>query len=140
MHNLLIWPLTEHDKIIFSSQSASLSSITCCDLIDIFLHSHAQEYLLVSGLTGCRLSDFKKSLDLLLQGQQTKVELEGACVIKSSQTGILLLEIYQNNLVLKFNIITLDDIKSWVSQLELLEVLMQENENEQKNRHNGCCG
>lgn len=140
MHNLLIWPLSQDDKIIFSSQGASLSSIICSDLIDISLCSNTQEYVLVSGLTGCKLSSFRKTLNLLLQAQQNKVELDNIFTIKSSETGMILIEIYKNDCVLKFNIITLDDIKSWVFQLELLEVVMQENENEQKNRHNGCCG
>lgn len=141
MNNLLIWPLSEHYKISFSSQSATLSSITCCDPIDIFLHSQHEQYLLGTGLTGCKISSLKKELHSLLQNKQAVAELQEVFTIKSSQLGVMLLELYyKNNHNLAFFIITLDDIQSWFSQLELLEVLMQENENEQKNRGKGCCG
>lgn len=140
MHNLLIWPLTEQDKIIFSSENASLSSITCCDPIDIGFYNGNQKYLLATALSGCKFSALKKELSFFVQGGQAKVELKDVFSIKSSELGAISLELYQNSHVLKFFIIALDDVKSWVSQLELLEVLMQENENEQKNRHNGCCG
>jgi hypothetical protein len=140
MNNLLIWPLSEHYKIIFSSQSTSLSSITCCDPIDILLYRDTEKYVLASGLTGCKISSLKKELHLLLQDKHTIVQLQGVFTIKGSELETILLELYLNNHTLTFFIITFDDIQSWLSQLELLEILMQENENEQKNRGKGCCG
>lgn len=140
MHNLLVWSLSESKKIVFSSKTVSLSSITCCDPIDVTLHYQVQDYPLAFGLTGCTFTAFKKDLDLLIQGQKSEISFSTIFKIKSSKLDGILLEIYQDKDLLAGNLITLDDVRSWASQLELLEVLMQENENEQKNRGKGCCG
>ncbi|MBI2344638.1 hypothetical protein HYV10_01040 [Candidatus Dependentiae bacterium] len=140
MHNLLVWQLRDDYKIIFSSQGASLSTVTCCDSIDISFYGESQKYLLATTLTGCSLSSFKKELDLFVQGVVFQAKFNDIFVLRRSEIGIILLEISKDDQILGFFIISFDDIQSWISQLELLEILMQENENERKNRNNGCCG
>jgi hypothetical protein len=139
MHNLLMWPLSQDDKIVFSSQGASLASITCCDPIDISLSVSLHQYQLASGLTGCKISAFKVALQSVLEKKQHAAQLDTSLNVRVSKLGQILVEIFQDSECIAYYLIDMDIVTSWIAQLELLEVLMQENENEQKNRNKGCC-
>jgi hypothetical protein len=147
MNNLLIWPLTETDKIIFSSSTATLATITCCDPIDLVfktdsidpLNKNLTKYQLVSGLTGCQLSSFKNELMFLINQTKTEATLAQVLSISYSKLGHVLLKIQYQNSTLGYFLINLEAVQAWNAQLDLLEVVMQENENEKKSKSSGCC-
>jgi hypothetical protein len=139
MNNLLVWPLSENTKIIFLSQSATLSTITCCDQIDIRFEVDQKHYILISNLTGCQLSAFKQSLQDIIVDKTNKASLQDTLLISKPILGDLLLEIHKDNQTFAYFLIAIDIMQAWATQLDLLEVVMQENENEKKTRGKGCC-
>ncbi len=139
MNNLLIWPLSENAKIIFLSQNATLSTITCCDQIDIQLEIDHKLYSLVGSLTGCQLSAFKKSLEDIIIDKINKVSLQDVVLISKAELGQVLFKIDKENKALAYFLIDISTMQAWATQLDLLEVVMQENENEKKIKGKGCC-
>ena len=130
MNNLLIWPLTETDKIIFTSSKVTLATITCCDSIDVFLKSRQGEFHLVSDLTGCQFNRFKNELLSVINKTQPGAKLVDSFSILCSSLNHFLVQIYDHNTVLAYFLVDLKTIQAWISQLDLLEVVMQENEND----------
>ncbi len=139
MNNLLIWPLSDTAKIVFSSADATLANITCCDKIDFSFKVDQLEYPLVLGLTGCQLSSFRKELLSIFNQSKKESSLSEAIFISLSKLGHILVEVYHQKEALGYFLVTLETIQAWITQLELLEVVMQENENEKKSRGTGCC-
>lgn len=139
MNNLLIWPLTETDKIIFSSSKSSLATITCCDTIDLLLYVNKAEFQLVSDMTGCQLSSFKNDLVSIVNKTKNDVVLGQKITISCSKLGQILISIQEQSAVLAYFIIATEIVQAWIAQLDLLEVVMQENENEKNSRGTGCC-
>lgn len=139
MNNLLVWPLLENVKIIFLSENATLSTITCCDQINIKLEVDQKEYFFISDLTGCQLSSFKKHLQEIVANKINKLSLQEVLLISKAELGQVLLEIYKDNKPLIYFLMDIDTIQAWATQLDLLEIVMQENENEKKIRGKGCC-
>jgi len=139
MNNILLWPLSDTDKIVFSSIHASLATITCCDSIDLYFKTSKAEYPLKSGLTGCQLSFFKNELSAIVNQTKKEVNLTQVISVSSSKLGNVLIQMYQQEEVLTYFTASLETIQAWIAQLDLLEVVMQENENEKKSRGAGCC-
>ena len=139
MNNLLFWPLLHNIKIIFSS-SATLSTITCCDQIDLVLEKDQEQFVVISGLTGCQLSSLKNHLQEMAASKTNKLSWQDVLLISKSQLGQILLEIQKDNKSFAYFVIEMDMLQAWVRQLDLLDVVMQENENEKKNAHSNCCG
>jgi hypothetical protein len=139
MNNLLIWPLSDTVKIVFSSTYATLANITCCDKIDFYFKVDQVEYPLALGLTGCQLSSFRKELLAIVNQSITEISLSESICISLSRLGHILVQVDHQKEVLGYFLVTLETIQAWITQLELLEVVMQENENEKKSRGTGCC-
>lgn len=139
MNNLLIWPLTEKDKIIFSSSVSSLASITCCDPISISLKTEKQEYLLLSNVMGCQLGTFKQDLLLIVNRTNLVAQLQKSLFVCISKLGQILVEIKDQDSTIAYFLVDLETIQAWATQLDLLEVVMQENENEKNSKGTGCC-
>lgn len=139
MNNLLIWSLSHDDKLVFSSFQASLATITCCDSITVTLKVNQAEYQLFTDLKGCALTTFKQDLLKILHKKELKAELLKNIEILRSSLGQILIQIKSKDVVLAYFLTDFEVIQTWISQLELLEIVMQENENEKKSRGSGCC-
>lgn len=139
MNNLLVWPLSNNAKLQFIAPRATLSTVTCCDKIDIVLQVDEQTYSIFVAITGCQLTELKKlCIDILLPEVQ-QIAFKDRFIIKKSQIGLWLLDIQDTQGAIAYFLIDIDMIQAWEKQLDLLEVVMQENENEKKARGKGCC-
>lgn len=137
---LLVWPLSQQIKIVLNSQDADLATITCCDKLDMILYHGDTLYILQENITGCALSTFKLALDQLASGQQITARFGNAVLLGRDQFDQVLVEIRSVQKALSYSVVPLETIQSWAVQLDLLQVVMEENENEKKNRGVGCCG
>ncbi len=139
MNNLLVWPLTDTGKIVFVSKKASLSSITCCDSIDIQLEMEQQSYTLISSLTGCQLTLLKELLQQIITETIKKAEFKNVIFFLKPERGPILLELHKDDSILSCFLLDTSMIQAWIAQLDLLQVVIEENENEKKIGSKGCC-
>lgn len=140
MSHLLVWPLSPDLKIVFSSQGSDLATITCCDKLDMVLYHRDNQHVLQENITGCALSGFKQALQLLATGQQMTGRFADVFLLGRDQFDHVLVEIRSEQKPLSYSLVPLETVESWAAQLDLLQVVMEENENEKKNRGTGCCG
>lgn len=140
MHHLLVWPLSQQSKIIFVSNTADLSTITCCDTINIILQHNDQQIMILESVTGCALTSFKILLHGLIFDQQQSARFQDVFLFQVDQFDNWLIDIRLQHKPLLYALVTVDTLKSWQTQLDLLQVVMEENENEKKSRGSGCCG
>ncbi len=139
MHQILVWPILEQTKIIFQSDKANLETITCCDYLTIILQKFEASTCLVQHLSGCGLSHLQTELEQFVQKKINRVNFNNVLLLDhySDQSVSLKVKVID---VLKIDcLIDWAIVKGWIAQLELLSVLMEENENEQKSRGKGCC-
>ncbi|MBI2345188.1 hypothetical protein HYV10_03935 [Candidatus Dependentiae bacterium] len=140
VHNLIFLRLSMDAAIAFVSQTADLSSVTCCDAIDLVFNTEKQKYNVSLALRGVQLFAFKQDLENLIAAGQSKLALQNSLYIFRSELGQFLIEISDNNKPLAYYLVSLDTLEAWIKQLNLLQILMQENENEKKARNSSCCG
>jgi|GEM_PF-1308640 len=140
MHQLLVWPLSESLKFVFSSKTSDLATITCCDTIDLILQHHDQQHVLLSDVTGCSLESLKKMLQSMAAGSQATGRFQDVILFGRDQFDNWLVDIRQNHEPFCYGVITIEVVQSWAAQLDLLQVVMEENENEKNSRGTGCCG
>ena len=139
MHQILVWPLSDTLKIMFVSPRCDLGTITCCDELSMILQHQDQTYQIASNVVGCSFSKFKELLVQFLAREQTHIAWSDTFFLSMDRCDNILLEIRQQDRALCYQIISLSMVQSWIAQLDLLHVLMEENENEKKSRGKGCC-
>lgn len=140
MPHLLVWPLAQHLQIVFNSHGADLGTITCCDSLDMMLYHYDQPYLLKENITGCALSSLKQILQSIATKQQNTGRFADVMLLGKDQFDHVLVEMRDvSQKPLSYSVVSLEVIQSWAAQLDLLQVVMEENENEKKNRGSGCC-
>ena len=139
MNQILVWPLSDTLKINFSSPRSDLGAITCCDLLEIILIYKDQDFVIARDVMGCDFANFKQILQQLIVKQQTKVQFKQVFYVSMDQCDNILLEILRDEVVFCYQVVSIDMVQSWIAQLDLLHVLMEENENEKKSRGKGCC-
>ena len=69
MHQILVWQLSEKFKLVFSSLTVDLGSITCGDRLTLTLQSNDQSIVLESNLPGCDVIKLQQNLRSLIDGQ-----------------------------------------------------------------------
>lgn len=139
MNQILVWQLSPEFKILFLSASADLGTITCCDTLTLTLQGKGQSIIFASNVPGCDVAGLQKNLYLLIDAHQKSVNFLDSLFLSIDSFGQILLKITQNEIDICYQLIDLQLIKGWARQLELLHVLMEENEMEQKSRGKGCC-
>lgn len=140
MAYILILPLSDNIKLVIDASSADLATITCCDMLNLILVSNDQKHVLLEGFTGCSLHQIQNIMKNMLLGNATKGSFVDVIFFNQDQCNQVLIEIQQNQKTFCYGLMTFDMIKSWIDQLDLLIVLMEENEKEKKSRGTGCCG
>lgn len=140
MSHLLVWPLSLDLKIVLNAHGADLGTITCCDTFDMVLRHHDNSYFIHKNMTGCMLDGLKQMLELLVSGKQMTGRFDDGLLLGRDQLGHFLVEIREQQKPLSYSVVTTEVLQSWIAQLELLAIVMEENENEKKNRGTGCCG
>lgn len=138
MNKILIWPLSLHYKIIFASTSSSLATLTCCDRLTVYLQNNEQLPVVLSELSGCDVMKLKENLQKLMLTSPKLQFLDFLCV-RRGQNDDFSLEIRQQNDLLYFQKIDRETLTSWIAQLDLLKILMEENELEKQSQGKGCC-
>ena len=139
MHQILVWPVCEQTKIVFQSDKATLATITCCDYLIVVLDNIGVSTPIVQHLSGCGLSHLQTELEQLLEKKVDRVNFSNALLLNYVSDNTVCLKVKVMDVIRVDVLIDLDAIKGWIAQLELLSVLMEENENEQKSRGKGCC-
>jgi len=86
------------------------------------------------------LDGLKQMLELLVSGKQMTGRFDDGLLLGRDQLGHFLVEIREQQKPLSYSVVTTEVLQSWIAQLELLAIVMEENENEKKNRGTGCCG
>lgn len=138
MNKILVWPLSLQYKIVFASTSADLATLTCCDRLMVYWQDQELSPVILCDLSGCDLMTLKDSLQQLMLTLQ-KFQFFDFLYVDSGQNDDFSLEIrHQKNQLYAQNIAK-DTLMSWIAQLDLLQILMEENELEKKSRGKGCC-
>lgn len=140
MSNLLVWSLQQDLKLVFHSPQADLGTITCCDLFEIVLLHGDVSHLIVENMTGCMLSSLKQILEQLVSDQRQAGRFHDNLLFGRDLVGHCLVEIRRDQRPLSYNVVDIETLRSWIAQLDLLQVVMEENENEKKSRGTSCCG
>jgi hypothetical protein len=139
MNPLLVWPLTESLFLHVCSPQKTLANITCCDELTLMLkmQKNKAEDMQSEHLCAVYIADFlkfKRDLVALGAGQLQTSNLQNILKISVNQHGFEVL-------VRDFSVvIDVAVLQSWIGQIDLLNILMQENEQEAKERGRGCCG
>ncbi len=139
MHQILVWPISEQVKIVFQSDKANLGTITCCDYLAIILQKAGVSVEIVQHLSGCGLKHLQTELEQFAQKKISHVHFNHALYFKLQSDDSISLKIIMVDKSEMECLIDWQTVKGWIAQLELLSVLMEENENEQKSRGKGCC-
>lgn len=144
MNQLLMWQLSENITIRFYCEKNNLSNITCCDTISIVGQYHNQSFTLAQDLRGCNIEQLQKNLQKITfaanqPAQALSVSFSNFCIFSLDQCSNILVTLLIHDTVWCYQIIPLQTIQAWTTQLELLHVLMEENEKEQQSRNKPCC-
>ena len=140
MRDLIVWQLSDFVKVSIGSITKDLQTITCCDLVDIVLYHHQEAYPILVGLPACELHKFAMMLKkTTLQPYEQSVLHDGITMQQDICQTVLLTFLMHGQLI-HHSTQSLLIIQSWIRQLELLHVLMEENEHEKKTRSTSCCG
>ena len=138
MNALLAINLSDNMRLVVVS-SKTLENIQCCDGIDIKVYHENNQYVVCEKLVARELSLLRKVLTyMLLKQEQQPVSLWNFLQINWTSQGLRLGICYKDS-IWKHWIVSFDLIQAWISQIELLLVVMEENENELKNKGKGCC-
>lgn len=139
MNSILMWPLSETQALLWKAPKATLSTITCCDSICLVFVRDQKDQILAEALSGCQVSKLKKELQQLLAGQITR----NNCILplvfeRKDKAGFTVTGFDQQAMIFESEF-SQEHLVGWIGQIDLLEVLMHENELEQKSRGQGCC-
>ncbi len=138
MQSLVIWSLSNTVQLRIASAHKDLGSVTCCDSLHVQL-MYQDTIQDLGTISGCDITHFQSVLKKAIE--QSKVEsFMNSLFFSTDCMGQALVDIRVDNQTLCYAVVAVDTVQSWVSQLELLHVVMEENEKEQKSRGTGCCG
>lgn len=138
MNQILCLRFGELDQIAITSDVATLESIVCGSQIS-FVLCVAGTRVALKNISSCQLRGFQKGLEDVLGQRQSMCRFQSIISLSPADGEALRLTVFCDNQVLLEKPIALIEVESWIAQLELLDVLMEENENEQNNRGKGCC-
>lgn len=139
MHQILVWQISSKIQIFFTSSIADLGSITCCDRLTLSVSNGSKTITLTNDLAGCDVQNLQKMLQSLIQKEQKTINFLDLITLSWDSFDQLLLCLQNSDGVVCYQIIDQCMIQGWISQLELLHVLMEENDMEKKSRGKGCC-
>src|SRR5689334_7960636 len=130
MAHLLVWQLSDCNSLILGAQHADLATVTCCDPLSLELLVKDQKHVVQDPLTGCQLKSIRENLNKIVSGTALAVRLFDNLLVGTDQCGQVLVEIRKDSKPFVYSLVTIEIVQSWITQLELLDVVMEENENE----------
>ncbi len=139
MHQILVWQLSLKINLVFSSLKADLGSITCCDFLTLSLDDGLKKITLTSDFAGCEVEKLQKSLQIFLQKEQKSIHFLNLISLSKDRFDQVLVRCGTLQDPACYQVIDLEIVSGWSTQLELLHVLMEENDLEKKSRGKGCC-
>lgn len=138
MNNLLVFPLNQNEKILISSQGLSLATVTLCSQLKVLFIGLDGQYTISDTVKGSDFSVLKEGLKSLFDKKVQSFSWK-QLIFKFSKLEHCLVEIYFQDEILGYYIVDRSAIQSWITQLELFEVLMYENQEEEKLKGKSCC-
>lgn len=139
MHKLLVWPCSQTIKIIVHADQVDLSTITSCDHLNISVLFEQQLESIDTQITGCQIPKIRQKLTKLADREIHAVHISPNLKLSIDHYDNVLVELSKNGQPWLYQLQDLATIVSWVAQLKLLEIVMQENAEEKKQKGTGCC-